>query len=98
MLPALSSPRLTAVEVNFPPGAASAPHRHAGAVFVYVLTGSVVSQIDDGPRTVYQAGQSFFEPPGARHVHSASASPTEPARALAVFVADDGAALTTYEK
>ncbi|KWV56055.1 hypothetical protein AS156_04975 [Bradyrhizobium macuxiense] len=34
-------------------------------------------------------------PPGATHVMSASASNTEPAEMIAVFVADEGAQLTT---
>jgi quercetin dioxygenase-like cupin family protein len=96
-LPNVPGKSVTAVEVTFPPGAVSAPHHHAGSVLVYVLEGAVRSQIDDGAPTVYRAGQTFFEPPGAHHVYSASASPTERARILAVFVADDGATLTTYD-
>jgi quercetin dioxygenase-like cupin family protein len=97
-LPNVPGKSVTAVEVTFPPGAVSKPHHHAGAVLVYVLQGAVRSQIDSGAPTVYRAGQSFFEPPGAHHVYSASASETEPARILAVFVADDGATLTTYDQ
>jgi quercetin dioxygenase-like cupin family protein len=89
---------LTAVEVTFPPGAASPPHHHAGSVMVYVLAGALRSQLDDGPVKTYGAGETFFEPPGTHHMGSASASPTDPARILAVFVADDGATLTTYDK
>jgi quercetin dioxygenase-like cupin family protein len=43
-------------------------------------------------------GQSFFEPPGAVHLVSANASMTEPAELIAVFVADEGAQLTTLVK
>ena len=50
-----------------------------------------------GPARVYQAGESFFEPPGSEHLVSANASATEPASLLAVFVADDGAELTTFD-
>lgn len=39
--------------------------------------------------------QSFFEPPGSTHMVSANASTTEPAELIAVFVADEGAQLTT---
>lgn len=98
MLPNVPGKSVTAVEVTFPAGAVSMPHHHAGSVLVYVLEGAVRSQIDGGEPTVYRTGQSFFEPPGAHHVYSASASATEPARILAVFVADDGATLTTYDK
>jgi quercetin dioxygenase-like cupin family protein len=97
-LPNVPGKTMTAVEVTFPPGAVGAPHRHAGSVFVYVLAGAVRSQLDDGPAKVYRAGETFFEPPGTHHMGSSSASATEPARILAVFVADDGATLTTYDK
>ena len=38
---------------------------------------------------------TFFEPPGAIHLVSANASNTEWAELIAVFVADEGAQLTT---
>jgi quercetin dioxygenase-like cupin family protein len=47
---------------------------------------------------VYNAGESFFEPPGSRHLISEYASSKEPASLLAVFIADDGARLTTFGK
>jgi len=43
-----------------------------------------------------QGRQSFFEPPGTMHMVSANASATEPAELIAVFVADEGAQLTTF--
>ena len=43
-----------------------------------------------------KVGESFFEPPGAIHLISENASSTEPAELIAVFVADDGATLTTF--
>ena len=54
--------------------------------------------MNDGPITVYKAGESWLEPPGAAHSVSENASATEPARLLAVFVAQDGAALTTFDQ
>jgi len=90
---------LTAVVVDFPPGAASPPHHHAasGFIFAYVLSGSVRSQLEGGPVEVYRTGESWWEPPAAHHIVSANASSTEPARLLAVIVADTGAQLTTYD-
>jgi len=44
----------------------------------------------------FKVGQSFFEPPGTMHMVSANASATEPAELIAVFVADEGAQLTTF--
>lgn len=83
---------LVAVEVTYPPGGASLPHRHAPSAFIYarVLSGRIESRVDRQPAHVYQAGESFFEEPGAHHRMSRNASPTEPAKLLAVFVVDTG--------
>ena len=89
---------LTAVVVDYPPGAKSKPHRHAGVVFVYVLAGAVRSQVNEEPPRIYQTGESFFEDLNSHHAISENASETEPARLLAVLVADTGATLTTYDE
>jgi quercetin dioxygenase-like cupin family protein len=98
-LPNLPGKTLTAVEVDYAPGGRSAPHRHAasGVVFAYVLSGSIRSQVEGGPVAVYRAGESWFEPPGAHHLVSENASTTEPARLIAVFVADTGVPLTVFD-
>ena len=88
--------RMTAVVVSYEPGGKSPPHRHAGSVFAYVLSGSIRSQNSaTGPSRVYHEGESFNEPEGSVHAISENASATEPASLLAVFVAPDGAQLTT---
>jgi quercetin dioxygenase-like cupin family protein len=50
--------------------------------------GAIRSQVNNGPVTVYEAAQSFFELPGDRHSVSANASERQPAKLLAVFVVD----------
>jgi quercetin dioxygenase-like cupin family protein len=94
-LPNVPGKTLTAVVVDYGPGARSERHRHAGSVFVYVLSGAIRSECSaTGPARVYKAGETFFEPPGSIHITSENASETEPASLLAVFVADDGARLS----
>ncbi|HLI13687.1 MAG TPA: cupin domain-containing protein [Alphaproteobacteria bacterium] len=88
--------RVTMVLVKFPPGAYSPEHHHGGSVSVYVLSGAIRSQLEGGPAAVYKAGDTFFEPLGITHLFAENASTTEPAEILAVFVADEGATLTTY--
>ncbi len=96
-LPNVPGKTLTAVVVNYAPGGKSASHHHAGSVFAYVLSGAIRSENSaTGPAKVYKAGESFFEPPGSEHLISENASASEPASLLAVFVADDGARLTTF--
>ncbi len=98
-LPNVPGKSLTAVVVTYAPGGRSGKHHHAGSVFAYVLSGAVRSENSaTGPGQVYKAGESFFEPPGSEHLVSENASTTEPASLLAVFVADDGADLTTFDK
>ena len=98
MLPNVPGKSITAVQVTYAPGAKSTSHHHAGSVFVYVLTGQVRSEVSGmGPAKVYKAGETFFEPPGSAHLVSENANATESASILAVFVADDGAKLTTYD-
>ena len=98
-LPNVPGKSITAVVVNYAPGGKSPKHRHAGSVFAYVLSGSIRSENSaTGPAKVYKAGESFFEPPGSEHLVSENASATEPASLLAVFVADDGARLTTFDR
>lgn len=98
-LPNVPGNSLTAVVVTYGPGGKSATHRHAGSVFVYVLSGAVRSENSvTGPAKVYQAGESFFEPAGSAHLVSENASASEPASLLAVFVADDGAPLTVFDE
>jgi quercetin dioxygenase-like cupin family protein len=89
-IPNLPGKSLVAVEVEYPPGAASAPHVHAKSAFIYayVVSGAIESKVNDGDVRVYRAGESWSEPPGATHSISRNASRTEPAKLLAVFVVD----------
>jgi quercetin dioxygenase-like cupin family protein len=84
--------------VEFPPAGLSPPHHHGGSVTVYVLSGAIRSQLQGQPPTLYREGDIFFEPPGTVHLLAENMSATQPARALAVFVADEGASLTTYHE
>jgi quercetin dioxygenase-like cupin family protein len=89
---------LVAVEVSYPPGGASAPHHHSDSAFIYayVVSGQIVSQVEGQPEHIYRAGECWYETPGAHHLISRNTSNTEPAKLLAVFVADtEHNALTT---
>ena len=95
-LPNVPGKRVTIVRVFYGPGGFTRPHRHAGSVTAYITKGEIRSQLGGGPVETFAAGQSFFEPPGSTHLVSANASATEPAELIAVFVADEGAQLTTF--
>ena len=94
-LPDMPGKRVTVVRVTYGPGGFTPPHRHAGTVTAYITKGQIRSQLKGGPVEIFDVGQSFFEPPGAIHLVSANASNTDWAELIAVFVADEGAQLTT---
>jgi quercetin dioxygenase-like cupin family protein len=89
-LPNVPGKSIKGVLVEYGPGGSSPAHMHAKSAFIYatVLEGAIRSQVNDGPVTVYEAGQNFSELPGDRHAVSANASETKPAKLLAVFVVD----------
>jgi quercetin dioxygenase-like cupin family protein len=95
-LPNVPGKRVTIVRVFYGPGGFTRAHHHSGSVTAYITKGEIRSQLAGGPVETFKVGQSFFEPPGATHLVSANASNTEPAELIAVFVADEGAQLTTF--
>ena len=90
VLPNVPGKSMKGVLVEYGPGASSPAHTHPASAFIYatVLEGAIRSQVNNGPVTVYHAGESFAEKPGDHHGVSANASDTEPAKLLAVFVVD----------
>ena len=89
-IPNVPGKRLISILVDYPPGASSVPHRHAGSAFIYayVLSGEIRSRVDDEPVRVYRKGEWWFESPGALHRVSANNSKVRRARLLAVFIVD----------
>ena len=85
--------------IDIPPGAGSPPHRHPGHhVFGYVLEGAYKFKLDQGAETVLSKGQTFYEAPGQLHAVSGNASQSEPAKVLAVMVAESGKPITVPER
>ena len=82
----------------FKPGEDIGFHTHQGTEISWVVRGQIELRIRGGKSITYKAGESFFEPPGSRHLVSENASEKEPATLLAVHVADDGEHLTTFDK
>jgi quercetin dioxygenase-like cupin family protein len=89
-LPNVPGKSMRGVLVEYGPGASSPAHRHPNSAFISatVLEGAIRSKVNDGPETVYHAGDSWAEMPGDHHAVSANASDSEPAKLLAVFVLD----------
>lgn len=85
---------IVVLEVTYPPGASSPPHRHNAHTIVYVLEGTVVMQVAGGDRLTLTAGEVFHETPHDVHSVSMNASDTEPAKILVFFLKERGAPIT----
>ncbi len=78
--------RVTVVEVTIEPGGSSAPHRHPGPVYGYVLEGEYEWGLNDLPAKRLKAGETFYEPAGSLHRVSRNPSRTTRTRVLATLV------------
>ena len=78
--------KATTVQVTLGPGEASAPHRHPGPAFGYVLEGEYEWAIDDQPARVLKAGDTFYEPTGCLHRVSKNPSDKNKTRVIAVVL------------
>jgi quercetin dioxygenase-like cupin family protein len=89
--------RVNAVRVDYAPGGfTEGTHVHPAGAYVYVMEGSVEFGVDNGEPFLLNAGESFFEPPGALHSVSRNASQSLPASLIAFFVLADGETPTVY--
>src|SRR5580698_6283394 len=97
-IPNIPGKSLIVLEVDYAPGAASPPHRHAKSAFIcaYVISGEIESKVNNGETRIYKAGESWSEPPNSRNASKTKPAKTKPAKLLAVFVVDsDDKPLTT---
>jgi len=79
------------VEVSYPPGTGSPAHLHANGVMAFVVAGTIISQLGEGPEETFHAGEAWWEPSGTIHRVSRNASATSPASLLADYIAPPGA-------
>lgn len=84
--------------VKFPPGAAAPGHRHPGHVFVYVLDGQIVSQLEDGPADTFDTGASFYEPTNGLHAVTRNPSETESATILTFMIMENEKPSLVFER
>ncbi len=84
--------------VDFPAGYSSPVHRHDAQLFLYVLEGSIVTQVKGGKEITLTPGQIFFEDPNDIHTVSRNASSTQPAKFLVFLIKEKGAPSLVLEK
>jgi len=91
VLPGEPPREIVLVEVGYPPGTGSPAHLHANGVMAFVVAGTIISQLGEGPEETFRAGEAWWEPAGTIHRASRNASATEPASLLAIYLAPPGA-------
>ncbi len=94
----LENQELTVVTVELAPNVQVPAHQHEGFLYVYVLEGTVQSQLGDGDVITYQQGQNWIEPPSVIHSLTRNPSAEYAAKILVVFIAEHNAKLTTSGK
>ncbi len=94
----ISNHNLTAVTVQIEPGVTVPSHAHSGFVFVFVLEGTIVSQLNNSEIIEYKVGGSWVESPNTIHSLTQNPSQTVTAKLLAIFVAKKDAKLTVMNK
>ena len=94
VLPDMSGEEGLIETVVLSPGEVVPAHRHNADVFVYVLEGSIVTQVEGHKSQTVNSGEVFYESPGDVHIASRNASATQPARLLVFFVKKIGAPTT----
>jgi quercetin dioxygenase-like cupin family protein len=78
------------VERILPPGKESGKHTQSGNEIVYIQEGSVIFEAQGKPPVTLKAGEAFSTVAGEVH-NVKNASSSEPAKALAFYVARKGA-------
>jgi quercetin dioxygenase-like cupin family protein len=78
------------VRIEMAPGAASSAHSHPGMVTGYVESGTLEFQIEGGPLLTLKKGDTFFEPPGSKHLISRNPDKSERTVAIAFIIHPKG--------
>jgi quercetin dioxygenase-like cupin family protein len=92
-LPGIEGKEFLVDQVELAPGVAGGKHYHPGNVFVYILEGSGLLEIEGKPAVTQKAGSIFHEPP--KQVQDfKNASKTEPVKLLVMFISEKGQPLS----
>ena len=90
-LPEFPGKEVLMITVDYPPGSVDPIHRHNAHAFIYVLEGSIITQVKGGKEVTLTPGQTFYEGPDDIHVVGKNASSTKPAKFVVFFIKDKGA-------
>jgi quercetin dioxygenase-like cupin family protein len=94
----LGRPDVMFMTIELEPGSAgSAPHRHSGPVFAYLIEGELIFELEGDPERVIKAGEAFWEPGGdVVHWQAANNLADRHTKFLAVMLCQAGRDPLTY--
>lgn len=87
-LPNMPDKEVELHRVTYGTSGAQEPHSHPGFALSYVLEGSIVVAVGDGPETIYSEGEVFSENPFEVRAVSRNASKEKQATTLVFLVTD----------
>lgn len=90
----MTKPVVATITLTMPPGSSSAPHKHTGPVFAYLLEGEIENQVEPDPPKRYGPGGFFYEPPMYIHRMMRNLSKTKIAKLLITQVEEEGVPFT----
>ena len=89
----LRGDQVVMLSVEYPPGAISPRHSHPGPTLVYIVEGTICSEVKGTPPRLYSAGDSFYEPEGGWHAVRNQSGKT--VRLIAYITAPAGAVIAS---
>lgn len=78
--------QVTLYHFKLAPNAFTVRHRHGGMFLFHVITGTVRTEVDNGPLRTFRAGEAFVEQPWDQIMLLENDSITQPATLLGVFL------------
>ncbi len=86
--PDTDSPEITTVLVRIKPGGESGRHKHPTSPLIYVISGTVTIEFDDGKSQTIEAGNAFIE--AVDTWHNAKNLGQRPVKMLVTFFGEKG--------
>ncbi len=97
LLPDAGGKEARLLTIEYAPGVHTPAHRHPGAVFVYVVEGTLTHQMEGDPPRQYRPGEHWYEAPGLLHADAGNDSTATNAKIVAFYVAEPGAPVLVFE-
>lgn len=89
---------ITVTHLEYPPGTGAPRHRHPGHTVVYVVSGELESETDDGGVQKYGPGDVIYESPMSLHATFRNPSKTETFNGIAFMVRDSAKPATVLAR